>query len=170
MNGLKKTFIEAFITLLERESLRKITIKEIVVEAQKSRATFYNTFANKETLVDEMRQSIYAQFLSYYEEPLNEPPTIAICRHILTYRHFYKEAFSDTEQVHNLSEMLIPIMKKAYEDDGYAVFASYGTVGFLMNWVQQGFLISPTEAAEKLWHIAATDWSKRTNLTSLIRK
>lgn len=167
LNELKKTFIEALITLLEHEPLEAITVKEIVGASKKSRATFYNTFANKEALVRQMRQHIYTQFLAYYYERGNDVPTVAICRHILTYRHFYKDTFSDTEQVHELSEMLIPIMKKAYDDDGYAIFASYGTVGFLMNWVQQGFLMSPTEAAEKLFYIAATDWSKRTNLNHL---
>lgn len=46
-----------------------------------------------------------------------------------------------------------------YNHKSYASFSSYGTVGFLAEWVYDSFQMSPEEAAIELRKIGTTDWS-----------
>lgn len=58
-----------------------------------------------------------------------------------------------------LSNKLATHLLKVYGDQDYAIFASYGTIGYLSFWVKDEFLISPTEVAEKLLKIGFTNWT-----------
>lgn len=65
--------------------------------------------------------------------------------------------------IHQLSDQLAAHMHQVYKDPDYAIFASYGTIGYLSAWVNSDFQKSPSEAAEKLMKIGFTNWTE--NLT-----
>lgn len=163
LSNLKNSFISAYLQLLQQNSPKEITVKQIVKQANASRSTFYTYFESKEQLQAQVKQLIQHQFMMNYsegEKSLNgSKTTLAICHHILKYRAFYHYVFQDANEIQFLSEELTKRLIEVYNDKDYAIFASYGTIGYLKNWVEEGFVISPTEAAEKLLKIGFTDWA-----------
>lgn len=165
----KETIIDTFLQLLNEKNFQELSVKEIVQRASNSRSTFYLHFSDKYALMDNVRWTLNEQFLSFYKQnsdvreksitPFN------ICEHIFKYRSFYKVEFDDANAIRNLSNQLTTHLLNVFGDQDYAIFASYGTIGYLSFWVRNGFIISPGEAAEKLLKIGFTDWT--TNLKTI---
>ena len=175
MSKLKNEFISAYLQLLQQNAPKEITVKQIVKQANASRSTFYTYFESKEQLQEQVKQLVQHQFMTFYSEGEQamdgHKTTFALCQHILKYRAFYQYVFQDANEIQSMSDRLANRLIEVYNDKDYAIFASYGTIGYLKNWVEEGFVISPAEAAEKLLKIGFTDWTydirKRVqNLTS----
>ena len=159
----KETIIEAFLALLYEKSLEELSVKEIIQKAGFTRSTFYLHFADKYELMEEVRRRLNDRFLSFYEMEFNQwgkPMTLHLCEHVFTFRSFYELEFSDTTAVQKLSNKLAAHLLQIFDDQDYAIFASYGTIGYLSFWARDGFLMSPGEAAEKLLKIGFTNWTK----------
>lgn len=159
----KETIIEAFLQLLHEKSFEELSVKEIIQKAGFSRSTFYLHFADKYELMEEVRRMLNGQFLSFYEMEFNswgKPMTHHLCEHIFKFRSFYELEFADTNAIRKLSNKLAAHLIHVFNDEDYAIFASYGTIGYLTFWVKNGFIISPAEAAEKLLKIGFTNWTK----------
>ena len=161
--------------LLQQNTPKEITVKQIVKQADASRSSFYTYFESKEQLQEQVKQLVQHQFMTFYskgEQSMDgNKTTLALCQHILKYRAFYHYVFQDANEIQSMSDKLANRLIEVYNDKDYAIFASYGTIGYLKNWVEEGFVISPAEAAEKLLKIGFTDWTydirKRVqNLTS----
>ena len=160
----KEQIIEAFLKLLTHKHFEELYVKDIVVEARISRSTFYLHFTDKFELLDEVRNQLNGQFLKFYTGQSEAySVTDHICKHIYTHQSFYKREFSNAVAIHQLSDQLAAYMHQVYKDPDYAIFASYGTIGYLSAWVNSDFQKSPSEAAEKLMKIGFTNWTE--NLT-----
>ena len=163
MSNLKNEFISAYLQLLQHNSPKDISVKQIVKQANTSRSTFYTYFESKEQLQEQVKQIVQNQFMAFYSEGEKSldgyKTTLALCHHMLKYRFFYQYVFQDAYEIQCMSEELTIRLQEVYNDKDYAIFASCGTIGYLKNWVDEGFAISPTEAAEKLLKIGFTDWT-----------
>lgn len=159
----KQLIVEAFLQLINDISFQDLTVKEIVHRAQISRSTFYLHFADKYELIDEVRRTLNERFLSFYQQDsfIKDKPITPynICEHVFKYRSFYEIEFDDANEIRKLSNQLATHLLKVFDDQDYAIFASYGTIGYLSFWVRDGFIISPGEAADKLLKIGFTDWT-----------
>ncbi|UFT99960.1 TetR/AcrR family transcriptional regulator [Radiobacillus kanasensis] len=163
MSNAKETIIEAFLQLLYEKKFEDLTVKQIIQKAGFSRSTFYLHFADKYELMEDVRWSLNGQFLSFYETSFyqwGKPVTHYLCEHIFTYRSFYEVEFTDAKAARQLSNKLATRLMEAFHDQDYAIFASFGTIGYLSFWVKSGFEMSPAEAADKLLKIGLTDWTK----------
>ena len=161
MKTAKEQIIEAFLKLLINKNFEDLYVKDIVLEARISRSTFYLHYTDKFQLLEEVRKQLNGQFLKFYtghSEALSV--TDHICRHIFIYQSFYSREFSDAVAIHHLSDQLAVHMLHVYKDSDYAIFASYGTIGYLSAWVNNGFQGSTGEAAEKLMKIGFTNWAE----------
>ena len=160
----KESIIEAFLQLISDKSFQNLSVKEIVQKAQISRSTFYLHFTDKYELIEGVRKTLNERFLSFYtqESFVREQPITPyfLCEHVFKYRSFYEIEFDDAVQIRQLSNQLAKHLLKVFGDQDYAIFASYGTIGYLSFWVRDGFIISPGEAAEKLLKIGFTDWTR----------
>lgn len=161
MVNAKDEIIDAFLILIDEKDFGLLTVKDIVEKSGYSRSTFYLHFTDKYDLLDVVRAMLNEKFLSFYhdENTSSQHVTRHLCRHILLYRAFYRMEFSDPEAVVGLSNVLTETLFTTFDDWDYAIFASYGTVGYLHKWLKEGFIISPNEAADKLMKIGHTDWT-----------
>jgi AcrR family transcriptional regulator len=163
LSNAKETIIEAFLQLLNHKKFEDLSVKEIIQKAGFSRSTFYLNFVDKYELMDEVRGMLNSKLLSFYVMVFNQfdkPITYYLCEHIFKYRSFYEVEFSDANFIRKLSNDLAIHLQKAFHDTDYAIFSSYGTIGFLSFWVKDGFVMSPAEAAEKLLKIGVTNWTE----------
>jgi AcrR family transcriptional regulator len=163
METAKETVVEAFLQLLYEKSFETMSVKEIVRKAGISRSTFYLHFADKFELMEDVRRMLNGRFLSFYEmghQQWGQPITHHLCDHIFKYRSFYQMEFADANAIQKLSIKLAAHLLQAFRDNDYAIFASYGTIGYLSLWIKDGFVMSPSEAAEKLLKIGLTNWTK----------
>lgn len=162
MDYTKKIIIDAFLTLLSEKWFNDLSVTAIIQKAGFSRSTFYLHFNDKYELLNQVRKTLHDELLSFYQPgmPSSKVVTYNLCSHILKYRSFYKMEFSDANAVLNLSGQLADELDKAFGDRDYAIFASHGTVGYLNQWLKDGFLVSPAEASEKLLKIGLTNWAE----------
>lgn len=162
-----KQYIDyAFLQLLEAQSFKEISVKDIVRKAGISRSTFYLHYQDKYDLLDKVREQLTDTFLSYYDVPdqdINEDissrTVLGLCQHIYDNGNFYQYELEDPIMVQSLSNRLSAKLLQVYPEQAYAIFASYGTIGYLTYWVKANFPISPYEAANQLLEIGLTDWT-----------
>lgn len=164
MKTLKDAFTASYLQLLHEFSPNQITVKQIVEKASASRSSFYTHYEGREYLHLHVKELLQRKLLAFYEkeeyEIHKEATTFELCQHILKYRAYYQFAFHDANEIQSMSKALSERLIDVYRDKDYAIFASYGTIGYLKNWVEEGFLISPAEASEKLLKIGFTDWTR----------
>lgn len=163
MHQSQKRILEAMQSLLHHRTLQEISVKEIVQQAQVSRSTFYLHFPDKNSLMDELKKRVYAEFIACYssEEQKAIRVPYKLCRHIVEKRSLYQMTFNDAEEMKHLADLLTAHFMPIFKDEDYAIFVSYGTIGYLQHWVQNDFIISPGEAAEKLMKIGYSVWTER---------
>lgn len=143
-----------------------ITVKQIVKKAGVSRSAFYNYFHDKYHLMEKLREKIISKLLAFYE-PKNRMKYLSskvvtrqICHHVFQYKNFYKHELNQHAQVQWISEMLAEKLGEVYGDKSYAIFAGYGTVGYLTHWIKSNFEMEPEEVADELLKIGFTNWAK----------
>lgn len=161
LKTLKHIFRDAYLQLLHKYSPAEVSVKQIVAVANTSRSSFYTHFDNREQLHAYVKEQIQQEFFQHYTSRSSNQTTFMLCQHIIKYRSYYKHAFQDTIEFQKMANELSQYLTRVYEDEDYAIFASFGTIGYLKHWVQEGFVISPSEAAEKLLKIGFTNWSSR---------
>ncbi|MBD7939397.1 MULTISPECIES: TetR/AcrR family transcriptional regulator [Cytobacillus] len=167
-NPSAKTYIiTALLELLQQRTFSSITVKEIVKRAGISRSTFYVYYYDKFDLLEQLSKDIIIEFIAFYQQAKKkhnphlqvEQTTKDICNHVFSYQSFYKEQLKNPQFIHQLSRELSATLMHVYNHKSYASFSSYGTVGFLAEWVYDSFQMSPEEAAIELRKIGTTDWS-----------
>ncbi|WP_158591829.1 TetR family transcriptional regulator [Oceanobacillus halophilus] len=162
----REYILQAFLELLGTKEFESIFVKEIVRKAGISRSTFYIHFQDKYELMNYLREDITSRFLAFYDRDREadflsiKTTTLHICHHIFQYRYFYQHEFNLPEYTRKLSDALAEKLGKVYEDRGYAIFASFGTIGYLTYWVKGNFSMDLEKAAEDLAKIGVTDWSR----------
>ncbi|MDQ0187519.1 TetR/AcrR family transcriptional regulator [Cytobacillus kochii] len=163
----KAYIITALLELLHQKTFSSITVKEIVKRAGISRSTFYVYYYDKYDLLEQLSKDIINEFLAFYPQAKKmhhphlkvEETTKDICNHVFSYQSFYKEQLKNPQFIHQLSRELSAALMHVYNHKSYASFSSYGTVGFLAEWVYDSFQMTPEEAAIELRKIGTTDWS-----------
>lgn len=165
----KEQIFEAFLQLLHTYSYEQLTVKQIVIQAQVSRSTFYLYFSDKEALYNYTKSLLNNQLLGFYDPHEQNVQTehipLQLCRHILKYRSFYMLQFDNAQAMKDLADQLVAQLDRVYGDSDYGIFASYGTIGYLSYWIKNDFLLSPAEVAENLLKIAYTDWTNHLKST-----
>ncbi|MGE7781757.1 TetR/AcrR family transcriptional regulator [Peribacillus sp. NPDC097264] len=133
METAKESIVAAYLQLLFEKSFEELAVKEIVQKAGISRSTFYLHFADKYELMDEVRRKLNDRFLSFYEMDYQwgKPITLHLCEHIFKYRSFYELEFAEAGAIQKLSDKLAAHLQEVFQDPDYALFASYGTIGYL---------------------------------------
>lgn len=168
LKTLKNTFCNAYLQLLHQYCPNQISVKQIVSIANTSRSSFYTHFDNREQLHLYVKQQVQKEFFMHYEKnqsiELGTTTTYTLCQHIIKYRSYYQHAFQDTLEFQHMATELSNYLMGVYKDIDYAIFASFGTIGYLKHWVEQDFIISPSEAAEKLMKIGFTNWSSKVTI------
>ncbi|MFP8783171.1 TetR/AcrR family transcriptional regulator [Planococcus plakortidis] len=156
----KQTITETFIHLLAEQDFEEVSVKDIVAYAGISRSTFYLHFTDKYELMDAVRSQLNGRLLQIYAEPSDaETINLKICRHVFRYRSFYRQEFSDAGRIHELTSRFACQLDHVFGDEDLAVFAGWGTIGYLVSWVKGGFMMSPQEASDKLMKIVFADWT-----------
>lgn len=171
-SSTRSNIVNTFLDLLNDTHFEKLTVKQIVDNTGISRSTFYLHFYDKYDLLEQVTEDITAEFLSHYrsnskkykkiEIDLILDSTLNICLHILEFKSFYKEQFKNPKFIHLLSESLYSHLLNIYSYEGYAIFASYGTIGYLSKWVYEGCERSPKQVAVELANIGTTNWARHT--------
>ena len=165
LKTLKNTFLKAYLQLLHQYSPNQISVKQIVSIANTSRSSFYTHFDNREQLHAYVKEQIHREFFQHYASntsaQLGSMTTFTLCQHIIQYRSYYQHAFQDTSEFQHMANRLSNYLMQVYNDRDYAIFASFGTIGYLKHWAEEGFIVSPSEASEKLLKIGFTNWSSR---------
>ncbi|MFC4713460.1 TetR/AcrR family transcriptional regulator [Planococcus dechangensis] len=159
MTSAKKTIMEAFLNMLSERNFEELSVKDIANFAGVSRSTFYLHFTDKFELMEELRHNLNGRLLQMYaEDSPAEAINLKVCRHIFSYRSFYRQEFSDANRIHELTSRLADQVQSVFGDEDMAVFAGWGTIGYLAAWVKGGFVMGPGEAADKLMKIISADW------------
>ncbi|WP_271853321.1 TetR/AcrR family transcriptional regulator [Planococcus maritimus] len=160
MRTAKQTITETFIHLLTEQTFEDLSVKDIVSYAGISRSTFYLHFTDKYELMDAVRSQVNGRLLQIYNEPsAAETINLKICQHVFRYRSFYRQEFSDAGRIHELTRRFADELEHVFGDEDLAVFAGWGTIGYLVSWVKGGFAMAPREASDKLMKILFADWT-----------
>lgn len=129
-----------------------------------SRTTLYRMFASKEKILQFLDETILKEFIAVYDFDKkhlgHQHFTQNLCMHILKYRNYYKWQLQNSKFIELLSLKLKEVLFKVYQNHDYAIFASYGTIGYIVDWVRSGFTKSPLEAADGLIMIGQHNWKK----------
>lgn len=138
---------EALLKLLDNQSLKKITVKEICLEADINRATFYRHYTDIYNLYEEICKEIISKVYPLEENTFFSYQLLEI---IKENQGFYKEFF----HAHINSPHFKKIIKNIFDDQNNIAkrrkdydpkdfkyvfdFHIYGVTGLLKEWVDSG--------------------------------
>ncbi|SOC43121.1 TetR/AcrR family transcriptional regulator [Ureibacillus acetophenoni] len=181
MRRTKTLFHETLLALLQEKEFSSISISEIVRKADVNRSTFYFHYEKKEDLLEELVQTTLEKMIiafrkphiSYQEMYITEISTIPLFEHFLENKVFYKTMLSNSVPIH-LQDRMIEVMENHYQlidfyipqqrdDIDYQLFISYrvhGLIGFIINWIKNGFHYSVEFMSEQLVKIVTTNTQK----------
>lgn len=150
--------------LLKESLFEKITVQMISDRAGVNRSTFYLHFKDKYELYDVLTEEMLMKLLSNYmagtldsSDNLEEAAfqsTLNICQHIKSNVAFYKQRFTNMNFIQTLSEQLYNILFALFQDETFASFSSYGTIGYWAKWIQADCNIEAEEVAASLKNMA----------------
>lgn len=150
---------EAFLKFLEDKSLEEITIKEICLEANINRATFYRNYEDIYQLFEEIENELIQEA---FPNGTNSYDITQLLDVIYHNQAFYKEFFSNHLQssfIKNITnEMKITFAnilkeKGVYNEQTYHYqfhFALHGATGLLKEWFDNGCEPAPKEFSKLL--------------------
>ncbi len=162
----KKAIVESFVKLLNKTSLDKITVKDIVEDCGVNRNTFYYYFRDIYALLDELFQAETRKVLEgsrdfrSWQEGFLESTAFALQNKRAIY-HIYNSI--NREQLERYlydvtDNLMVGIVKnqaeglKVPEEDIrlLADFYKYALVGMLLEWVRRGMKEDPEVVIKKL--------------------
>lgn len=157
--------------LLVDSSFDTISVGVIVRKAGVSRSSFYIHFQDKFELMDQLTTQVLHELEDHYKttewkeenirvlrddlnkkEPL--PTTVALLEHILSYEYFYRDRYREPAFVVRLSELIGERLEFIFQDETFAIFLAYGTVGYIGRWISEGLKTPPYELALRLTSVA----------------
>ena len=166
-NIFKRTFVE----LLEEKPFEKISIKDIVDKADFNRCTFYNHFKDKEDLVEEIVNETLEDLvrtISFtrkhsYDFKLRD---VTIFDYILKRKRLYK-LWKYSEAIPGFMSKFVETLIYTMEKNHHPLFNSrsadynqtlivmwaYGTLGLIVNWVNEDFSTPPKVIAKSYMNL-----------------
>ena len=150
---------QSFLTLLDAHKLEEITVKELCLEANINRATFYRNFKDIYDLFEEIENDLTQEIFPNGSADFDLNQLLEVIYHNQT---FYKEFFNNhlqsklissiTEDLHKSFAIVLKennvFNEKEY--DAYFHFALHGVTGLLKEWISHGCTPSPKEFAPLL--------------------
>jgi len=150
---------EAFLILLDHKSLDEITIKEICLEANINRATFYRNYNDIYDLFEQIEKEL---ILEAFPNGINSYDITQLLEVIYHNQVFYREFFNNhlqssiiqditNEMKVNFSNSLKE--KNIYDEQTYNLrfhFALHGATGLLKEWLSGGCVSAPKEFSSLL--------------------
>jgi len=166
----QKAIRNAFLTLLERKSISKITIAEISELADLGRGTFYLHYKDIYALYEEIENSLYSEIeqlldrASLISTPENLLNLISeITEHIVNNRATFlliTNAGYNTRNLHKLKKLFYRKLlfedKKPYTPGFNAVnciFAISGIIGITEEWLFNGLKLTKKQLVESIYDI-----------------
>ncbi|MGE7984142.1 TetR/AcrR family transcriptional regulator [Solibacillus sp. NPDC093137] len=169
----KRLLKNSFLQLLQEEKFEDISITSIVERARISRVTFYNHYANKENLLNEIIDDVITDFVNAFQEPYQtynnfsikdvKTTSLRVFDHVYNNATFYK-AIVHTSLLTFFSSQLTLAIKKLGETDFrvsdskinhdlYTTYLAYAIPGLIIEWVKDGMKYSPIYMSEQLMSI-----------------
>lgn len=153
----RRVIRESFLALLEKSTIKEITVKEICELADINRATFYRHYAG----IDGLYESVEAEII---EDAFGNDLTGGGFKDLLLlmqkYKAFYKEVFRHSSMSSHSVQILNRIKQQLYDDYGenwkktdYDFLFRYmvhGTLGILREWIEADCVEDAAKLAEMI--------------------
>lgn len=145
---------EAFLTLLDNKSLEEITIKELCLEANINRATFYRNFDDIYDLFEQIEKELMSEAFPKGTEFYDITQLLEVMYHNqIFYREFFNNHLESSFIKNTTSEMKENFSntlkeKNLYNEQTYNFhfhFALHGATGLLKEWLSDGCPSPPKE-------------------------
>ncbi|WP_077622663.1 TetR/AcrR family transcriptional regulator [Sediminibacillus massiliensis] len=172
----KNALHDALLSLLEKSTLKQITITEIVQHADVNRGAFYKHYQSKEELLNDMVDDVMTKLIDSYRAPYLNTETfvvqeltsakIKIFEHVYTYSRFYEALLSSSiipgfqtkfcQVLKQLSRQDLEIMDDAeirVDMDFLTSYYAYALFGLIMEWIHSGFKYTAKYMGEQLINI-----------------
>lgn len=153
---VKNRITETTIRLLKEKPLTDISISEIIQEAQVSRNSFYRNYQEKEDILRAHIRALFQGWKDAYEKTGksgNQELYCSMFTHLKEHSRFYfllrdRQLFSLFQEVflEQNGSSNIPDNIPAY----VVAFITYGTYGWIDEWMKRGMRESPKEMAALL--------------------
>lgn len=147
----KRVIKESLLDLLENNPLGKITIKEICIDAEVNRGTFYRHYEDIYDLFEEVESEFIDQVYLKSEDNFSINTLLSL---IYTNQGFYREFYLnhlESERIKKILEELMieqPLSSNTHNHITQVAlnkFMYYGITGLIKEWVNGGCKISPDE-------------------------
>jgi AcrR family transcriptional regulator len=169
----RKKIKTAMIHLMSKENYAAITINSIVKHANVNRSSFYNHYANKDELLEDLLEEIVSDLIDSYRMPytdmktfkLNDlsPRTIVLFQNVYKHRDFYRMIVQSdiifrfqrklTNEIKNIFLKELKLAHPKINQEVNSAYHAYALVGTIIDWVENGFKYSPDYMAEQLVEI-----------------
>jgi len=145
---------EAFLTLLDNKSLEEITIKELCLEANINRATFYRNYNDIYDLFEQIEKELMSEAFPHGTNSYDITQLLEVMYHNQV---FYREFFNNHLQssfiqntTSEIKESFVNSLKEnnVYDEHNYNFrfnFALHGATGLLKEWLSNGCISPPKE-------------------------
>ena len=166
-----KNFIKkALVKLMHEKDLSKITVSDIIREADISRGTFYAHFTDINSVIEQIENEELQKLLTFVDSfkyaDLRKPTNVflrSICEYLAKDMEYYRMII-DTDIVHNFLHRLINIFYEttiqqitgcnnnitAVEADIFLSYTSAGASMVIISWLKGDIQGSPKEISDKL--------------------
>lgn len=159
---------ESLVTLLSRKAFKDITIKDITEEADLNRGTFYLHYSDTYGLLKAMEtdvlndfQDMIDNYLKLGHETSLVPILLPVIRYIVENAEICQNLFENNASGDFLKEFKNLIHKnglailetmypacKSHSSDYFFEFVTYGLIGILKKWMDEGMPKSDLEIAD----------------------
>lgn len=172
----KSSFKKAFIDLIHEKGYSHVTVTDIIKRADYNRTTFYLHFQDKQCLTDELQREMFKQVKEKSMNKYEKGKAISITEmdpksFELTHFIYYEQAYfnlllkNDTiPGLHrDLPKAIYEVLEESFIlsainqlDINYSVhklYMAHGTAGLLVNWIENGYDVSPDDMSLRLIQI-----------------
>ena len=149
-----KLIKEAFLSLLDNKNLEEITIKELCLEANINRATFYRNYDDIYDLFEQIEKELMSEAFPNGTEFYDITQLLEVMYHNqVFYREFFNNHLESSFIKNTTNEMKIIFAndlkeRQLYDNENYNFrfqFALHGTTGLLKEWLSDGCPSPPNE-------------------------
>ncbi|MGJ9386209.1 TetR/AcrR family transcriptional regulator [Salipaludibacillus sp. CF4.18] len=170
---------KAFISLINEKGYSHVTVKDIVNRAMYNRTTFYLHYLDKHHLTEELQEEMFDAIkrtsMDRYKRGENIPITkmgpesFELIHFIYKNQDFFNlYLIKDTIPGlhHDLPRAIYKILEEHFvftannstiiNTPEHKLYMAHGTAGLIMEWIRNGYIISPNELSLQLINILKT--------------